>query len=221
MNNIKVKLISANFKHAKFNFENSSELDNLEIDVFNYDDSNFPSRSNSLHPRLKGKIPKMLGWMYDNEKEYDYYVWSDSKFHFKKKCISELVKQIKDFDMCLFKHPHRSRIIDEYNFVKENIKIGNRYLTDRYDGENMEKQMQDYISDKNFNDNCLFACGLFIYSKKLIANKETNLLKEWFFHNVFYSIQDQLSLPYLVQKFKINYTTFDFDIFNNAFTNYG
>lgn len=218
---MKIKLISSNFdKHRELIFENFNELSSLNIDLFNYGDFNFPSRIKSLHPRLKGKVPKILGWMYDNKTEYDYYIWCDSKFTIKEGCVSELIRQIKDFDLCLFRHPHRNTISEEYEFVKQKMEAKDGYLLERYEGENMEQQIKDYMSDNEFVDNCLFACGLFVYSKRLIENKEYNILKEWFFHNCFYSVQDQLSLPYLLQKFKTNYTTFDFGIFDNTLTVY-
>jgi hypothetical protein len=213
-----IKLISANFhNHKKLVYQGTDKDVNLNIDFFNYDDTNFPLRNNSLHPRLKGKIPKMLGWMYDNEKEYDYYIWADSKFTITNQGIPELIRQIKNFDICLFKHPHRHTLLSEYNYIIQKMGEGDRYLIDRYNGENLQQQIKDYFSDKDFNDNELFACGLFIYSNRLIKDKEYNLLKEWYFHNSYYSIQDQLSLPYLLQKLKINHTTFNFNIFHNPF----
>ena len=45
-------------------------------------------------------------------------------------------------------------------------------------------------------------------------------MKEWFYHNCLWSVQDQLSLPYLLQKFKTNYKLFKGNVYNNEYTKY-
>ena len=48
------------------------------ISTIAYTDANFGhSRELALHPRLKGKIPKMLEWM---KVDADFYIWMDSNF---------------------------------------------------------------------------------------------------------------------------------------------
>ena len=73
----------------------------------------------------------------------------------------------------------------------------------------------EYLNDKTFKDDTLIAAGAFVYSKKIIENKDYNIMKEWFYHNCKYSIQDQLSLPYLLHKFNINYKIIDENIFES------
>jgi glycosyltransferase involved in cell wall biosynthesis len=83
----------------------------------------------------------------------------------------------------------------------------------------------DFRSHKNLN-NCIVYAGHIIPSKgireliqafcllkeelnlimigpvSLIFKQEFNLLQQWFYHNCRYSVQDQLSLPYLLLKNK-------------------
>ena len=171
-----------------------------------------------MHPRLKGKIPKMLEWL--SSPGYDYYIWVDSKFTLNNGIIETLINQLGDADLGLFKHSHRDSVQSELEFVNLLIEQGNHYLNSRYVGEHMDKQVSDYLSDETFVDDKLFAAGCFIYSSKLVENTQYNILKEWFFHNNLYSIQDQLSLPYLLHKFKTKYITFDFDLLNTELMNY-
>jgi hypothetical protein len=79
----------------------------------------------------------------------------------------------------------------------------------------MKEQVNFYLSDSNFVDNKLFGLGFFIYSKKLVENKDYNIFTDWFLHNCYWSIQDQLSLPYLLNKHKINYKIFDLKLLDN------
>ena len=216
---MRIRLTSCNFGDTQsLVINNQKELDRLNVDVKIYNDLNTPSRLLSMHPRLKGKIPKMLEWL--SSPGYDYYIWVDSKFTLNNGIIETLINQLGDADLGLFKHSHRDSVQSELEFVNLLIEQGNHYLNSRYVGEHMDKQVSDYLSDEIFVDDKLFAAGCFIYSSKLVENLEFNLLKEWFFHNNLYSIQDQLSLPYLLHKFKTKYITFDFDLLNTELLNY-
>lgn len=210
---MKIKLISCNYgDHRKVILNNPIEIEKLGVDVVNYDESNTQSRDKSLHPRLKGKIPKMLEW--ENGEDYDYYIWVDSKFTLNEGAITKLMGYIDGYDLCLFPHPHRSTVTEELGFMKQLMKNGDPYLHERYAGEDMELQLSRYFKS-GFLDDKLFACGCFVYSKRLVENKDFNVMKDWFYHNSLYSIQDQLSLPYLLQKHKINYNIYDFDLLSN------
>ncbi len=216
---MKIKLISADFGgHSELKINNHEELKKYNVDVVLYNDANTPTRSLSLHSRLKGKIPKMLEWTLDNE--YDYYIWVDSKFTLQDGIIEQLLNGLGEHDLCLFNHPYRSSVSAELSFMNDLMKRGDQYLISRYQGEDMDKQVSNYLADPDFIDNQLFACGCFIYSKRLVENQDHNLMKEWFYHNTIYSIQDQLSLPYLLAKFKTNYNTFNFNLLNCSYLRY-
>jgi hypothetical protein len=95
------------------------------------------------------------------------------------------------------------------------------YLINRYTGENMRNQVESYIKTDGFVDDKLFAMGFFVYTKKVIENKEWNIMKDWFFQNTYWSIQDQLSFPFLLSKHNINYKVFDFHLFSNPYIKWG
>ncbi len=213
---MKIKLISASYGgHSELKINNHEELQKYNVDVVLYNDSNTPSRNLSLHSRLKGKIPKMLEW--DLNEDYDYYIWVDSKFTLNDGIIEQLINGVQGYDLCLFNHPNRSSVKSELDFMNDLMARGDNYLISRYQGEDMDKQVSLYSQDSNFIDDKLFACGCFVYTKELVKNKEHNLLKEWFYHNTVYSIQDQLSLPYLLTKFKTNYNTYNFNLLNCSY----
>ena len=216
---MKIKLTSCNFgDNQSLVINNQEEIYRLNVDVKIYNDLNTSSRLLSMHSRLKSKIPKMLEWV--SHPNYSHYIWVDSKFTLNNGIIETLINQLGNAEIGLFNHSHRNSIQSELEFVNNLIEQGNGYLKSRYLGEKMDEQVSNYLKDTTFIDNKLFAAGCFIYSKKLVENTEYNLLKEWFFHNNIYSIQDQLSLPYLLHKFKTKYITFDFDLLNTELMTY-
>lgn len=185
--------------------------------VFNrVDDNSDSTRAKAMMPRLRGKMSKMLAW--ENYPNYDYYIWADSIFSIdNENAIEKLIDECLDVDACFFKHASRNSVKQELDFVLSLMEIGNEYLLNRYDGEKMKEQVEYYSKDKSWIDDLLFECGTFIYSKSLIENKNYNLMKEWFYQNCLWSVQDQLSLPYLVHKFNIKYKILPGNVYENNY----
>jgi hypothetical protein len=189
--------------------------DTWTFDSYYFDETNFPSRNGAMSPRLQAKIPKMLGWQM--LPDYDYYIWLDSSFRIgNPHCIQWFVDNCSGHDIAVFPHPKRNSIRSELAYMQMRMQKGDRYLMERYGSEPMEAQVQHYLSDPEFQDNSLFAAGAFIYSKSLVAHSD-NALKEWFFQNVTASVQDQLSLPWVLQKFRARVKVLPSDIFQNEY----
>jgi hypothetical protein len=186
---------------------------NSMLDIFTYDDKNFPPRINALHPRLQSKIPKMLGFEY--HPGYDYYIWLDGSIQIhSSETVSWLITCCGDNDIALFRHPFRNSIRDELNYMVKLMQEGNAYLLDRYINEPMKDQVEMYESDTEFRDECLYALGAFVYNKSIIKK---GILNNWFYHNARYSIQDQLSFPYLLSKHQIKISIIEKNIFQNPY----
>lgn len=211
---MKVLVTTANFGGPTL--RNYKEQDTAhEVSYISYNDDNFPRRDKAMHPRLKGKIPKMLAW--ELHPGYDYYIWLDSTFSIPRvDTIDWFVKQCKGANICLFKHSERNSIKQELAFMEKRMNEGYRFLREKYSGEPIREQVQSYVYD----DDILFECGAYIYSKKLVTDKNYNIMKEWFYHNCIWSVQDQLSLPYLVKKFNVKFKIFDTDIYNSPYVKY-
>lgn len=219
---MRIKLISANFGDlSEVKFENKEELEKYDITFVNYsDDNKLYGEKLQIDNRLKSKVPKMIEWKNTKEEPYDYYIWIDSKFTIKSGFIEKMLEGIKGYDLCLFEHPERNTIKEELDFMTSLMNQGDTYLLSRYNVGDITNQVNKYLSDTTFIDNKLFACGCFIYTKELVANKEDNLMTEWILHNYSYSPQDQLSMPYLLQKYKTNYNVFDFNLLRCDYLKY-
>lgn len=219
----KVRVVTADFGNHinNFNYQLPYQITKkYEVEYMCYTDQNTKSRSLSLHPRTRAKIPKMLDWI---ENPADYYIWFDSKFKIvSNNLVEDVVDSLGDFDIQIFKHPQRKNIKSELEYLEnEMYGLNNTYLIDRYEGERTREQYQFYLKDPNFVDDGFYSMGFFVYSKNLIKNRDNNLMTDWFFHNCYWSIQDQISFPYLLQKHKTKYRTFDFQLFNNKYLKWG
>jgi len=214
---MKVLVTTASFGGVLHSRWVDQKSDKYEI-VFNrIDDETESRRDKAMSPRLRGKIPKMIVW--EDHPGYDYYIWMDAGFSISdESSIERMVDACIDTDACFFKHSGRHSVKKELDFVMSLIVTGNQYLIDRYEGERMKEQVESYSKDETWIDNILFECGTFIYSKNIVANTGYNVMKEWFYHNCIWSVQDQLSLPYLLHKFGIKYKLLEGNVYSNTYT---
>jgi len=179
---------------------------------------NQADRLNAMHPRLRAKMPKMLQWA--EFPGYDYYIWVDSKLRIDNpKAAESLVEACSDKDACFFRHSARESIQLELEYVIDRLNNDSQYIIDRYAGEDMAGQVSSYLADPKFIDDSLFECGAFVYSNRAVQNPDLNLFKDWFYHNCIWSVQDQLSLPYLLQKFRVNYGILEGTVYKNKYLN--
>lgn len=183
------------------------------VDFVCFNDTNFPSREASFTPRMTAKIPKMLSW--ELRPGYDLYVWIDFYFNIGRSDVAAwFVNNIGDAEAIFFRHPHRKTILQEVEFIQCASKNGNDPISGKVRGENLTGQVRRYLADPDFTDDRLFSCGCFAYTKKMVANKYDNPMREWFFQTAVGSIRDQVSLPWVLSQYDCDYVTNDLDISN-------
>jgi len=158
------------------------------------------------HPRLAAKHPKMLPWLYT---EADIAVWVDGAFKvvgdgFQQACIDAL----GDDDIVVWKHPERNQrncLYDEANYCAGWPKYYNYPIG---------KQVESYRDQGMPAGFGLWACGTIVWRNNEDAR---SFGLTWLGENMFWSIQDQISFPYLVWKYQPRLATFPFEEFNNSY----
>lgn len=166
----------------------------LPYDFYRFTDENFPPRSCSITPRLQARIVKMFGWQM--VPPHDYYIWVDSSCILSHKdSVKWLLEQCRDVDMAVLKHPHRSTIQEEADYLKERLRINDPYIVSRYKNELIDEQLNVIKADKGFADKNLFASTAFVYRNN---SKVQNVMFHWWHHTSRYHSIDQLSLPYVL-----------------------
>ncbi len=215
---VKILHISANTNSYHKNYDKSHIKQHIsqeyEYKRIFLTDKNFPNRTNALNPRLQSKMPRMLAFdMYPN---YDYYFWTDSNITLNRPdTINTFYNLCKPHDMVLFSHPHRKFLHEEFRFMFENSNIP---FLEKYKNEFIKEQYQAYKNQlKNFHTVPLYASGCFMYK-----NNETTrvLMKEWYYQNCRYSIQCQLSLPYVIELYKPSVMSLSDNILENEYLKY-
>lgn len=173
-----------------------------KIYSFRYKQSVYPSEKDN-YTRLIAKIPKILFYkLVPNE--YDYYVWLDSKFVIQEhwlKYLLWLISKYEGFDILVSKHSERSSIKEEMDFLVKDSKIPGNGVVQKYNIAELEYQCSLYNEKKSFRDDELYENTMIIYSKTILEKEKCKFLEEWYAHNYYFSIQDQISFPFLVHKY--------------------
>ena len=189
------------------------------VDYRIFDERVMPARTQAMHPRLQAKIPRCLG--HELSPGYDYYVWIDGSIVLTHSLsLLWLVSHCESHDIALLCHPHRSSISSELAYCQSLMASGDARALARYANEPMEEQVRCYLADPTFRDEWLFATGVFAYSRGLIDGPRGSLMSDWFYHCARHSVQDQLSLPYLLHRHGVVFRAIDMDIFNNPYFRY-
>jgi len=195
---MKIAIITANFGSLdkKSSVELNSVPQSVPCQFFSFNESNFPLRHCSMTTRMQARLVKMFNWQM--LPGFDYYLWVDSSCVFPHKdSVKWFIEQCKDVDLVTFKHPHRSTIREENDYVVKRLKNRCSYLTPRYKNEIFEEQIGEIFADKTFVDNNLFATTVMVQKN---CDKTHETLKEWWYYASRYNTEEQISLPYVVHK---------------------
>lgn len=169
------------------------------------------------YTRLVAKIPKMMFYKVVPS-NYDYYVWLDSKFTIYEHWLDYLLWLINKYpkhDVITSKHSARSSVEAETKDMLIGLKEGRPGLRTKYYGPDLAFQLYKYHQAHGFDDDCLNELTMIVYSSHMLG--KTQFGEEWYAHNCHYTIQDQLSFPFLCQKHHIKVASVCQDVFNMPF----
>lgn len=148
---------------------------------WNVIEANIPRRD--LAARLRAKFFKMFPTEIEQMKNYDVHIYIDGSIEVTStKFVEYCINNLKSADICLFKHPDRDCIFQEANASIDLIK---------YKNENINQQMSDY--HKFFPTGAgLYACGILVRRNNSTIK---SLMGNWWWEQIKYTYQDQLSFP--------------------------
>lgn len=154
-----------------------------------------------LNPRMKAKYFKMQA--HTAFPGYRVYMWMDSSYRIQKKGhVAWFMHYLESTNtsVAFRAHPQRTTVRDELQFCVEHIT--ETYLKERYSDERMEEQVR-YYTAKGFPDTVgLYAGGMFAY---INTGRTYHFFDRWWLENIRWTLQDQLSLPYVIWESNINF----------------
>ena len=202
-----------------FCFTDNNNLENKEWNIINtpYHMIELNEYYNSLKQKdlkhynmMSAKYYKIKPHNIDILQDYDYYIWIDGSIILQNDFIKNIFEVINknDNDVINFKHSVRNNIKDELFVSIKMIK---------YKNIDLYKQYNHYIKEGFTDDIGLYENTIIIRKNKSYIN---NVFDKWFQENIKYGFQDQISLPFIYWKYKVNFYIINENVFNNDLYSY-
>jgi len=170
-------------------------------------------------PRLRGRYFKHQIHRLPETERYRWLAWADSSLQFRDPSfLLRTAERLRDLAphqrLALVPHPDRRTVLEEYEYIKGEIDKGNEYLCLRYAEERMTEQINFFVG-RGWDLRAPLWCG----TVWLIENSEliTGCWDSWWDQNLRYGLMDQLSLPVLLQHFRLQPQSLEFNLWRNDF----
>jgi hypothetical protein len=167
--------------------------------------------------RLRSRYFKQQIHRIDEVQSHRWLVWADGSLYFHElefihAEVAKLARLPERDRVLLVPHPQRRTVLEEYEFVKAEMERGNEYMTSRYAREKMTEQME-WFRRRGWNlDARLYAGGFWIIENSEIFHHCWN---DWWDQILRFDIQDQLSLPVVLEQHRCRPQTLDVLLWNN------
>lgn len=196
---MKIAVITANI--GGFDSENIIPPQDIAYDRFYINDASCPYPAYKVDNRAKAKIFKILP--HKTWREYDVYVWIDGNIQVKaSNFISRIINTLDGGDVVISRHPERSSVYEEAEFICTELKKGHKYLKARYTADSIRKEVESFGPGLEG----LYWCGCFA---RVNSEKVNKAFDDWFIDNVIWSYFDQNSFVYHVDKHQLNLKTIE------------
>ncbi len=209
---MKIAILSAILGDFDTPFEPVKQETEHEVTFHCFTDKDFPPIA-GLTPRMQYRIPKLFGWeMFPG---YDLYIWLDGVVSFKRPdSVQWYVDQLGDADMAFFHHPYRHSIRSEVDHIEEHLQKEKPYITPRYKNGLHKEQYQEILKWEEYVDDKLWASTTFIYRD---SDEVRQMMMDWWFNQSRYFTVDQIVLPFLLWKHKLNVVDFAEPIYKTGY----
>jgi GT2 family glycosyltransferase len=157
-----------------------------------------------MHPRMRAKFYKMFPWEVKELAEAKISVFIDASIQVESNMFLDLIVREFKHDMLMFKHPNRNCIYEE---AKASLPLV------KYQSENIQGQI-DFYSKFHPKNAGLYACGILVRRRTDAVNK---LMADWWWENIKYTYQDQLSFPVVARANKFTPDVFSIHQYKNEY----
>jgi hypothetical protein len=174
----------------------------------------------SCNNNVKRLMPKMLNW---KKATADYYIWLDGSLRLTStRSIDWMVNHCSGTEdkLVFFKHPERANIIEEIDYIESEIKAGNEKMIAQYNIDALKDQAKRYIEEFPFLETYpLLDTRAFIYKKMLIEGPRawSNFMLNWYTHTITESMNDKISLLYVLAYSRMIHGVFEADLLENNY----
>jgi hypothetical protein len=169
--------------------------------------------------RLRGRYFKHQIHRLPETASYRWLVWADTSLLFVDPTF--LVEQAQRLAslppnqrILLVPHPDRRTVREEYTYIRDEISNGNEYLRIRYADEKMTEQIEAFESQGMSIDAQLWCGTIWMVENTALMHR---CWDSWWDQNLRYGMMDQLSLPVLLEQFRLEPQALPINLWENRY----
>lgn len=161
------------------------------------------NKSSAVHNVMAAKFYKMNAYLLPELKGYDQIFWLDAHMLHQRKTLNPLLKDqvgklLENHMMVMPSHPERSTVSSE---VVPAAKQAVQTTKDRTVYHDTAEAFKHQVKEGFKDDAGLWWCGVFAYDAKEMQVQQA--LQAWWKEVQMYTFRDQISFPYIVQKYSV------------------
>jgi hypothetical protein len=138
-------------------------------------------------------------------RSYRYTIWIDGNLQITTDTFAAQLLDVPNLSgLALFRHPDRDNVVDEAA-VSASMR--------KYAGLPLAEQVQHYQRRGYPGTNGLYACGVLV--RDGAVRRIRRLDRKWMRENERWTYQDQLSLPYLLWKLRLEPSIIPYNLWDN------
>jgi hypothetical protein len=178
---------------------------------------NYPRHD--FNPRLRGRYFKAQIHRLPETAGSRWLVWADASLRFiDPTFIAEQAERLASLPpqqrLLLVPHPERQTVREEYEYVRDLIHNGNEYLRIRYADEKMTEQIE-FFESQGMNIDAPLWCGtIWMVENSALLNQ---CWDSWWDQNLRFGMMDQLSLPILLEQFRLEPQVLPVNVISNRY----
>ncbi len=200
---LQIKVVTANIGNIDNVTPPPSQTALAEMYLFT--EHNLPYPLPNLDARTQSKYIKLQPHRY--LKDFDLFIFINGRVSITSPdFIKYITAAIEKKDMLFLTHYERKNVVEELNFIIDKIKEGNEYLTSRYAHQQLDKELEFYLSDTEFSQHGMFEYPLIEGAVIALWNTKKNreFLDDMWRLSLEFSNFDQCMFSYCQWKHKMN-----------------
>lgn len=130
-----------------------------------------------------------------------YRIWIDANITYKESNDYAIARFLNGKDLAIFKHPYRNTVWQEFETLQKDKRFKDKWLQ-----KNLKEQMAFYKSQGLPDNTPLWECNFMISRNTESINR---VFDAWWAEICRWQWRDQVSLPYVLWKYKVNMNTIE------------
>jgi len=162
--------------------------------------------------RLRAKWPKCQIHRLPEAVGYSHLAWADASFRFSSVgFLADWADRLEADEALFIPHPSRATVAEEYEYIIARLNEGHRYLADRYNARDLERERDNFAAQWDLSTLPLVSGGLWLLPN---GPQQRWFLDSWWATVNTFSLLDQAAITPLLYSADVRIRRFDVNLWS-------